>query len=151
MSPWTVWATFVQELPCPPPGHYRERTRKFLNDVAQTVQALTDQRDQLQRSLDETNEQQPRVAPENPTAIGNVLLAAQRAGEELVAHARATADQITAAAQEETERLLEEARRSAAAAEQSSRKVERRMSWTTLVFGASSRSRVRSSKRNVKA
>jgi cell division septum initiation protein DivIVA len=98
-------------------GFDETATRKFLNDVAERVQALTDQRDRLQRSLDEMHEQPP-VAPEDPTAIGNVLLAAQRAGEELVAHARATADQITAAAQETTERLLDEARRSAAAVEQ---------------------------------
>jgi cell division septum initiation protein DivIVA len=104
-------------------GFDETATRKFLNNVAQTVQALTEQRDKLQRSLDEANEQ-PRVSSEDPAAIGNVILAAQRAGEELVAHAHATAAQITAAAQEATERLLEEARRSAAAAEQ---KLEERL------------------------
>jgi cell division septum initiation protein DivIVA len=89
--------------------------RKLLSDVADTVQTLADQRDTLQRSLDEANEQ-ASVDTEDATTIGNVLLAAQRAGDELVAHARATAGQITAAAQEATERLLEEARRSTAAA-----------------------------------
>jgi cell division septum initiation protein DivIVA len=98
-------------------GFDETATRKFLVEVAETVQTLVDQGDKLQRSLDEMKEQ-PLVEPADPTAIGNVLLAAQRAGEELVAHARATAGQITAAAQEATERLLEEARRSAAAAEQ---------------------------------
>lgn len=103
-------------------GFDETATRTFLNDVAETVQTLTDRADKLQRSLDETHEQRGAV-PEDPTAIGNVLLAAQRAGEELVAHARATADEITAAAEEASERLLEEARRSAAAAEQ---KLEKR-------------------------
>lgn len=98
-------------------GFDETATRTFLNDVARTVQALTDQRDNLQRSLAKSNEQ-PGVVPDDPTAIGNVLLAAQRAGEELVAHARATASEITAAAHEASERLLEEAQRSAAAAEQ---------------------------------
>src|SRR4051812_31307635 len=97
-------------------GFDETATRKFLNEVAQTVQALTDQRDRLQQSLDTRNEQPP-VASEDPAAIGNVLLAAQHAGEQLVAHARATADQITAAAAEATERLLEETRRSTAAVE----------------------------------
>ena len=98
-------------------GFDETATRKLLNDVAQTVQTLTDQANDLRRSLDETNKQ-PGAVPADPTAIGNVLLAAQRAGEELVAHAHATANEITAAAQEASERLLEEARRSAAAAEQ---------------------------------
>jgi len=98
-------------------GFDETATRKFLNEVAQTVQALTDQRDRLQQSLDKRNEQPP-VASEDPAAIGNVLLAAQHAGEQLVAHARATADQITAAAAEATERLLDETRRSTAAVEQ---------------------------------
>jgi cell division septum initiation protein DivIVA len=96
-------------------GFDETATLKFLNDVAQTVEALTDERDRLKRSLDERNEQ-PRVVPEDATAIGNVLLAAQRAGDELVAHARATADQITAAAEEASERLLKEAGRGGAAA-----------------------------------
>ena len=98
-------------------GFDETATRKFLADVAETVQTLVDQRDKLQRSLDEMNEQ-PLVDPADPTTIGNVLLAAQRAGEELVAHARATASQITAEAQEASERRLEEVRRSAADAEQ---------------------------------
>lgn len=98
-------------------GFDETATRKFLIDVAETVQTLVDQRDKLQRSLDELNEQPP-VNHADPTAIGNVLLAAQRAGEELVAHAHATANQITAEARETSERRLEEARRSAADAEQ---------------------------------
>lgn len=103
-------------------GFDEEATRKFLIDIAETVQTLTDQLDTLERQLGETKEP-TRVDQEDPTAIGNVLLAAQRAGEELVAHARVTAGQITAEAQEMSERLLEETRRSAAEA---ARKLEER-------------------------
>ena len=71
-------------------GFDEAATRKFLAAVAETVQTLIDQRDKLQESLAELNEQRP-ADREDPAAIGNVLLAAQRAGEELVAHARATA------------------------------------------------------------
>ncbi len=98
-------------------GFDEAATRKFLIDVAETVQKLLDQADKLQRSLDEMNEQR-LVDPEDPATIGNVLLAAQRAGEELVAHARATASQMIAEAREASERRLEEALRSAADAEQ---------------------------------
>ena len=79
-------------------------TRTFLNKVAETVQTLMNERDKLRESLLET--ERARIDPENPAAIGNVLLAAQRAGEELVAHAYATAEQITAGAKEASERLL---------------------------------------------
>jgi cell division septum initiation protein DivIVA len=97
-------------------GFDEAATRKFLAAVADTVQTLMDQRDKLERSLAELNEQRS-ADREDPAVIGNVLLAAQRAGEELVAHARATAAQITAEAQETSERQLEEARRSLAEAE----------------------------------
>lgn len=103
-------------------GFDEAATRKFLADVAETVKTLMDQRDELQRSRNEMSQQQP-VEAADPTAIGNVLLAAQRAGEELVAHARATADQITAEAQEASDRHLEDARRSLAEAE---RQIEER-------------------------
>ena len=103
-------------------GFDEAATRKFLAAVAETVQTLIDQRDKLQESLAELNEQRP-ADREDPAAIGNVLLAAQRAGEELVAHARATAGQITAEAREASERELEEARRSLAEAE---RQIEER-------------------------
>jgi cell division septum initiation protein DivIVA len=94
-------------------GFDEAATRKFLLTVADTVQALMDERDKLRRSLSDAAEL-PRPAAEDPAALGNVLLAAQRAGEELVAHARATADEITTAANEARERLLEETQRTAA-------------------------------------
>jgi cell division septum initiation protein DivIVA len=97
-------------------GFDEAATRQFLIDVAETVQTLMDDRDKLQRSLEKTKEQ-ARIDPEDPAAIGNVLLAAQRAGEELVAHAHATATQITAGAEEASERLLEETRHTTADAE----------------------------------
>jgi cell division septum initiation protein DivIVA len=102
-------------------GFDEEATRKLLSRVAETVQTLMDQLDKLQLSLDEAKE--ARVDPEDPIVLGNVLLAAQRAGEDLIAHARATAAQITGEAQEKSERLLEETQRSAAEA---ARKLEER-------------------------
>jgi len=107
-------------------GFDEAATRKFLNDVAETVQKLADECDRLRGALDETKDAAP-VDPKDPTAIGNVLLAAQRAGEELVAHARATAQEITAGAEEASERLLEEARRLSADAERELD--ERREGW----------------------
>jgi len=102
-------------------GFDEEATRKLLSRVAETVQTLMDQLDKLRRSLDEAKE--ARVDPEDPIVLGNVLLAAQRAGEDLIAHARATAAQSTGEAQEKRERLLEETQRSAAEA---ARKLEER-------------------------
>lgn len=115
-SPISPAAIRDASLPKSLRGFDETATRKFLADVAETVQTLMDERDTLQQSLAESKEQAP-VDPEDPTAIGNVLLAAQRAGEELVANARTTADQITAGAEEATDRLLEEARRRTADAE----------------------------------
>lgn len=90
-------------------GFDEAATRKFLTDVAETVQRLMVDRDELRQALEE-RKQQARVDPEDPAAIGNVLLAAQRAGEELVAHAHATAEQITRGAEEASARMLEETR-----------------------------------------
>lgn len=101
----------IREAPLPKSmrGFDEAATRKFLTDVAETVQALMVERDKLRQSLEDRKQQAP-VDPEDPTVIGNVLLAAQRAGEELVAHARATAEQITGGAEEASARVLEETR-----------------------------------------
>jgi cell division septum initiation protein DivIVA len=97
-------------------GFDETATRRLLSEVAETVQALMDERDTLRQSLEEPK-QEAHGDPQDPAAIGNVLLAAQHAGEELVAHARTTAEQITAGAAEASERLLEETRRITAEAE----------------------------------
>jgi cell division septum initiation protein DivIVA len=107
-------------------GFDETATRQFLTDVAETVQKLMDERDTLQRSLGEARDG-ARVDLEDPTTIGNVLIAAQRAGEELVAHARITAEEITAGAEEASERLLEETRRVTADAKHELD--ERREAW----------------------
>ena len=99
-------------------GFDETATRKFLFDVAETVQTLVDQRDKLQRSLDEMNEQPP-VDPMDPTAIGNIVLAAQRAGEEASSRTHARPREPDHRGSPGGERAdLEETRRSAAAAEQ---------------------------------
>src|SRR5690348_5255943 len=80
-------------------GFDEAATRTFLSGAADTVQALMDERDKLLQVL-EARKDEPRADREDPAVIGNVLLAAQHAGEELVAHARTTAEQITTGAQE---------------------------------------------------
>jgi cell division septum initiation protein DivIVA len=91
-------------------GFDEAATRSLLEAAADTVHALIAERDRLRRQLD----QMPASpSPDDPTAIGNALLAAQRAGEELVAQAREAAERITADGRAERERLLEHARKSA--------------------------------------
>jgi cell division septum initiation protein DivIVA len=90
-------------------GFDEPATRSFLNDLASAVEALVAERDKLRVDLKAALEKHAPDA-ENGTAIGNALLAAQRAGEELVADAKENAARIAEEARAESERILERAR-----------------------------------------
>lgn len=94
-------------------GFDEAATRRLLGQVADTVQTLLSERDRLERAAHDA-QARPVADQEDPTAIGNALLAAQRAGEELLHQAREAAERITAEARQEGEQLLEQARQSAA-------------------------------------
>jgi cell division septum initiation protein DivIVA len=116
MSPQRSVMTPAEIRSASPPkslrGFDEAATQQLLDDVANTVQSLTVERDQLRRKVEEAKS--AATDADDPTTIGNALLAAQRAGEQLVEHARETADRILAESQEEGERLREEARQSVA-------------------------------------
>jgi cell division septum initiation protein DivIVA len=116
MSPQRSVMTPAEIRSASPPkslrGFDEAATQQLLDDVANTVQSLTVERDQLRRKVEEA--ESAVTDADDPTTIGNALLAAQRAGEQLVEHARETADRILAESQEEAERLRDEARQSVA-------------------------------------
>jgi cell division septum initiation protein DivIVA len=107
------------ELPKSFRGFDETATRKLLNEVADVVRSLTTEREQLRRQVESlqaaggTDVQSPE-AIESPEAIGNAILAAKRAGEELIAAAKEEAALLLSKSMEEAERLTDQARTTAA-------------------------------------
>jgi len=96
-------------------GYEEEQTRKLLDDAAQLLKAAANEQQALQHELEKLRS----AAGEDSAgkeAIGKALLAATRAGEEVLAEARASAERITAEADAEVAAMLERA--TAAGAEQ---------------------------------
>lgn len=87
-------------------------TRSLLERVADAFDGLCKERDKLLKELESLRA--PRD-PDAPTAesIGNTLLAANRAAEDLVAEATQKAAQIVAEAETERERIFEQMRTAA--------------------------------------
>jgi cell division septum initiation protein DivIVA len=107
-------------------GFDEAATRRLLSEVATVVESLTDEREILRQQIERlqtTASAQPTPAAsgadesserETPEALGNAILAAKHAGDELIAAAQEEADLILAAAAAEADRLAEQARTSAA-------------------------------------
>jgi cell division septum initiation protein DivIVA len=99
-------------------GFDEAATRKLLDDVGGVVESLAAEREQLRRQVEtlQTEVLQAQIGPvsggdaESPEVLGNAILAAKRAGEQLVAAAQEEANQIVAAARGEADRLIEDAR-----------------------------------------
>ena len=99
-------------------GFDETATRKLLGEVAAVVESLTAEREDLRRQVEnlQTAAATPELvstspdADESPEALGNAILAAKHAGDELLAAAQQEADQILSAATVEAERLAEQAR-----------------------------------------
>jgi cell division septum initiation protein DivIVA len=100
-------------------GFDEAATRKLLSEVATVVESLTAEREKLRRQVESLQTTAPPDEPitaasaedaENPEALGNLLLAAKHAGEELVAAAQEEARRILATATAEADRLAERAR-----------------------------------------
>jgi cell division septum initiation protein DivIVA len=93
------------ELPRARRGFDEAATRGFLADAAGALSAVTRERDELQRQVDELS----KHADQHPTdaqRIGDVLMAAHRAGEDLLARATDEAAQIRATAESERDDLF---------------------------------------------
>jgi cell division septum initiation protein DivIVA len=103
------------ELPRSFRGFDETATRKLLNEVADVVHSLTTEREQLRRQVESL---QAAGGPDiqSPEAIGNAILAAKRAGEELIAEAKEEAALLLSKSMAEAERLTDEARTAAAEA-----------------------------------
>ena len=106
-------------------GFDEAATRRLLNEVASVVEWLTAERESLRRQVESLQaaisaEPGPTSsdADESPEALGNAILAAKHAGEELIAAAHEEADGILAAAATEADRLTEQARATRAEIEQ---------------------------------
>lgn len=119
------------ELPRALRGFDVEATRSLLADAAGALTAITRERDDLRKQVDELSE----LASRNPTdaeRLGGVLLIAKRAADDLLAKAKGEAAEIRAEAEQlhaETERqragLVAEARAQAeATVREASRLVE---------------------------
>ena len=104
-------------------GFDEAATRRLLSEVATVVESLTAERENLRRQVDSllstTASDEPSPAAsgsdespdhESPEALGNAILAAKHAGEELIAAAQEEANQILAAAAAEADRMAEQAR-----------------------------------------
>jgi cell division septum initiation protein DivIVA len=91
-------------------GFDEGETRKLLWDAATLLEAAAEEREELQREL----EQLRSAAGEEVAgkeAIGKALLAATRAGEEMAAEAQASAQRIKAEAEAHAASILEQARK----------------------------------------
>lgn len=98
-------------------------TRTLLSEVATVVESLTAERESLRRQIESLQTASAEPVPtasradesleeESPEALGNAILAAKHAGEELIAAAQEKANEILAAAAAEADRLAEQARTS---------------------------------------
>jgi cell division septum initiation protein DivIVA len=117
----------VVSLPKSLRGFDETATRKLLSEVATVVESLTAERENLRQQVESlqstaaSNEPSPaapaadeRPEHESAEALGNAILAAKHAGEELIAAAQEEANQILADAAAEADRLAEQARNSTA-------------------------------------
>jgi cell division septum initiation protein DivIVA len=99
-------------------GFDETATRKLLAEVATVVESLTAERENLRRQVESLQAaaasdeltSASADAEENPEVLGNAILAAKRAGDELLAAAQQEADEILSAAAAEAGRLAEQAR-----------------------------------------
>jgi cell division septum initiation protein DivIVA len=104
-----------EDLPRGFRGFDEDATRSFLEAVANAFDGLRSERDRLLKDL----EDRPSPPdPDTPSAesIGNALLAANRAAEDLIAEATDKASQIVAEAETEAERVSEQTRTATAQA-----------------------------------
>ncbi|TMM11376.1 MAG: hypothetical protein E6F98_10825 [Actinobacteria bacterium] len=99
-------------------GFDETATRKLLAEVAAVVESLTAERENLRRQVESLQAAaasdelivESRDVDESPEVLGNAILAAKHAGEELLEAARQEADQILSDAAAEADRLVEQAR-----------------------------------------
>jgi cell division septum initiation protein DivIVA len=103
------------ELPKSFRGFDETATRKLLNEVADVVRSLTTERDQLRRQV-ESLQAAGGTDSQSPEAIGNAILAAERAGEELIAEAKEEAALLLSKSMAEAKRLTDQALTAAAEA-----------------------------------
>jgi cell division septum initiation protein DivIVA len=103
------------ELPKSLRGFDETATRKLLNEVADIVRSLTTERDRLRRQV-ESLQAAGGTDTQSPEAIGNAILAAERAGEALIAEAKEEAALLLSKSMAEAERLTDQARAAAAEA-----------------------------------
>lgn len=102
-------------------GYDRDEVHAFLNDVAETVEALEQRRDELERDLAAATAQaasDAHASPEVPPDFGavgeetkRVLEAAAHAGEEIRRKARQEADRELQAARRDAARVIADAER----------------------------------------
>jgi len=93
------------ELPRARRGFEEGATRELLADAAGALSAVTSERDDLQKRVEELSKQ----AAQHPTdaeTIGAVLMTAHRAGEDLLAKAAEEAAQMRASAESERDDLF---------------------------------------------
>jgi cell division septum initiation protein DivIVA len=94
-------------------GFDEEQTRKVFDDAARLLKAAAHELDASQRELQNLRAAASEDAASKET-IGSALLAATRAGEELVAEAHSSAETIRAEAEEQAAALVERAKTDAA-------------------------------------
>jgi len=87
------------ELPRALRGFEVEATRSLLADAASALSAVTRERDDLRKQVEELGEQAARN-PTDAEQLGAVLLTAKRAGDELIAKAAEDAAEIRAEAEQ---------------------------------------------------
>ena len=87
------------ELPRSLRGFEVEATRALLADAASALSAVTRERDDLRKQVDELGAQASRN-PTDAEQLGAVLLTAKRAGDELIAKASEDAAEIRAEAEQ---------------------------------------------------
>ena len=89
-------------------GFDEGETRALLFDAAKLLEAAADEQEALQRELERLRSEAGEDSA-NKEAIGKALLAATRAGEEMAAEARASAEQVKAEAEARAAAILEDA------------------------------------------
>jgi cell division septum initiation protein DivIVA len=93
-------------------GFDEGETRALLWDAAKLLEAAAEEREALQREFEQLRSK-ARDEVAGKEAIGNALLAATRAAEEMAAEARASAQRIEAEAEARAAAILEQATKSA--------------------------------------
>ena len=106
LTPQQIQAT---DLPRARRGYEQEATRELLANAVASLTAVTKERDDLAKEVASLREQVARV-PTDADTIAAVLVTAHNAGEELLAKARAEADQLRGSAERQRDDLLHAAR-----------------------------------------